>query len=434
VNSGARQPRIGSSSKFLLSGCPDLLAVIQTRPALVARGYPLVLDSPGRASSMRGREKDSLAMNRTATDHEPVTGWTAPHEHVAHDLASAPRTRWRRTKGTLIIMSLLALGSRAQAGEKEQGTDYQGTIYQNTADPDSIARGGFLEDDQLVGWFIDDDAQTMALEITSFDGDIVHATVHDASASRSVELHPRALAGMHWQSAVCGPGASCALMTYRIVRVSQDSSSSTMPGHSSNHDVWLYEVEFTDRADPTPDDWMNVCDSGAGSPAQGMFVNGRWYQDGSWNLAGYTFSCARGVIAECARDWGYKPWKTLDSAAHGDVSLLPLHLACVRAARADYCGDGISHTRNGTLIDIADRYGFNVHVHIPGFQDESAFGPDTALWVRAPRWPTAHRVRNSWQFATCARPSVPRHAGSESPLLHVRSKTSPGKSIRRTHD
>ena len=30
------------------------------------------------------------------------------------------------------------------------------------------------------------------------------------------------------------------------------------------------------------------------------------------------------------------------------------HLACVRMVRADYCGDGTPHTRNGTQIDIYD--------------------------------------------------------------------------------
>jgi hypothetical protein len=373
-------------------------------------------------------------MNRTATHHDTVIGCTERPSHHVHDRTRAPGTPWPRTAGMLAPVILVALESTARAGATPQGTDYQGTIYQDSADPDSATRGGFLEANELIGWFPGDETGR-ELEIRSFRGNSVHATVHDASGSRNVEYDERGqLNGMEWRSKVCGPGASCMWMTYRIKDVVKDDTSNTMPGHSSNHDIWLYEVEFTDRAEPTPGDWMNVCDSLDGERALGMFVNGRWYQDGSWKPDGYTFSCLRGVIAKCARHWGYKPWKKLAYAGHGDVSLLPLHLACVRAARADYCGDGFSHTHDGTLIDIADRYDFNIHGKLPGFQDEAAFDEYGASWVRAPRWPTAHRVRNSWQFATCALPSTPRHGTAGSPLLYVQSKTSPGQSVRQTHD
>ena len=35
----------------------------------------------------------------------------------------------------------------------------------------------------------------------------------------------------------------------------------------------------------------------------------------------------------------------------------PYYQACVRMVRADYCGDGVGHTRNGTPIDLFDRIG-----------------------------------------------------------------------------
>lgn len=51
-----------------------------------------------------------------------------------------------------------------------------------------------------------------------------------------------------------------------------------------------------------------------------------------------------GGIAKCV-DMGYKPWT---SAAD------ELHQACVRMVRADFCGDGVPFTVDGTAIDVQD--------------------------------------------------------------------------------
>jgi len=51
------------------------------------------------------------------------------------------------------------------------------------------------------------------------------------------------------------------------------------------------------------------------------------------------------VIAKCYR-WGYRPWVT----GYGDLATM--HWTCTRLARADYCGDGVPHTRNGTTINV----------------------------------------------------------------------------------
>jgi hypothetical protein len=260
------------------------------------------------------------------------------------------------------------------------------------------------------------------IEITSFAGDTVHATVwSETGEGRAARLHPRELVGVTWTSQACDAG-HCETIVYRIAGVSQDTSTNTMPQHGGNGDVWLYRVEYALASAPAQ--WHTACDQGDPDAAMGIFVDGQWSEDGTWNPDGWTFSCLDGVVAKCVRSWGYKPWKTLRSPVHGDVGLQPLHQACTRAARADYCGDGASHTRDGTLVDMFDVYGFNVREDVPGFAEESTFDEHGALSVSVPRWPMATPTETGWRFATCERPrQIPDRAAS--PLIYVWSD--PGK-------
>ena len=61
----------------------------------------------------------------------------------------------------------------------------------------------------------------------------------------------------------------------------------------------------------------------------------------------FTFGCTTGVVAKCYR-WGYRPWVT----GYGDLATV--HWICTRVARADYCGNGVTHTRDNTLINVWD--------------------------------------------------------------------------------
>jgi hypothetical protein len=71
-----------------------------------------------------------------------------------------------------------------------------------------------------------------------------------------------------------------------------------------------------------------------------------------WNLKGtqgrnadhFTMACMRGAIAKCYR-WGFQGWNPVPANAKARVQ------ACTRMAMADYCGDGRSHTVEGTPID-----------------------------------------------------------------------------------
>ena len=58
--------------------------------------------------------------------------------------------------------------------------------------------------------------------------------------------------------------------------------------------------------------------------------------------------------------------------------------------RADYAGDGIGHTRDGTLIDLSDRLGIQRPGDDPpgrALAFEAAWGPDGAVCVRHTRIP-----------------------------------------------
>jgi hypothetical protein len=89
-----------------------------------------------------------------------------------------------------------------------------------------------------------------------------------------------------------------------------------------------------------------------------------------------SFSCRTGAIAKCVA-WGYAPWKVGTD----------LHQACTRMVRADYCGTGVSYTKDGTLIDVYDTKG----VQLPTLGDaslafEAGWGPGGAVCASRTRF------------------------------------------------
>jgi hypothetical protein len=87
-----------------------------------------------------------------------------------------------------------------------------------------------------------------------------------------------------------------------------------------------------------------------------------------------------GAVAKCIR-WGYRPWEEQP----GGPPLRALHRACVHMTRADYGGDGSSTTRDGTLIDIGDRFDIQRLDREGPMAFEAAWGVDGAICVARPR-------------------------------------------------
>ena len=145
--------------------------------------------------------------------------------------------------------------------------------------------------------------------------------------------------------------------------------------------VYLYTVRYQDS---TNSPWHHLCNPDTDNVAKAMLLSGEWDETGAHiDNDRVTVACTGGVLAKCVR-WGYKPWKTVQG-----LSLRDYHQACTRMARADYCGNGLSHTKDGTLIDIYDRLG----IQQPEPQDnqemifEAAWGVDGAVLLARTRYP-----------------------------------------------
>ncbi|MBD1835157.1 hypothetical protein H6F61_21310 [Cyanobacteria bacterium FACHB-472] len=115
-------------------------------------------------------------------------------------------------------------------------------------------------------------------------------------------------------------------------------------------ETYLYTVFYVDSANSQG---KNLCTPDAENVAKAIPLTGSWDETGAHTESSnvITFGCTSGVLAKCVR-MGYKPWKTVKG-----TSLRDYHQACTRMARADYCGNGKSHTRDGTPINIYDKLG-----------------------------------------------------------------------------
>jgi hypothetical protein len=328
----------------------------------------------------------------------------------------------------------LANGTNMQGtnmqGTNMQGTNMQGTNMQGTNVQGQSVHGGLVQDRwtrdrRLIG--VKSDPQSSALMLVAiggFHGDVVDGLVWKRGQGEPERLSGASeLIGLRWSESRCTDDGRCSSVRYRIAGGQPDAARSTMPGHGDNHDIWLYDIEYTGADEGSEPDWQSVCQPDSHGGARAMFLDGQWRADGSWDPSGHTIACTSGVLAKCARNWGYKPWKELRTSRGSLISLQPLHQACTRAARADYCGDGASHTRDGTLIDLFDRYGLNVREQVDGFSIEAGFNVDGAAWVARPRWPRGDEDRGDMVWLkTCARPRRSVSAGDQDPLIQVWSR------------
>ena len=143
-------------------------------------------------------------------------------------------------------------------------------------------------------------------------------------------------------------------------------------------DVYFYNVEN----EASPGVYEPACRDGAGNPVDAIALKNSWDPDSGMRLDisdAITWAC-RGAALAKAVEWGYRPWISPD--------MRDAHEAAVRMIRADYFGDGVTHTTNGTTIDVSDKWG--IQTSDTAWPIEAKWGPDGAVCLNTPRklfWP-----------------------------------------------
>jgi hypothetical protein len=110
----------------------------------------------------------------------------------------------------------------------------------------------------------------------------------------------------------------------------------------------------------------------SGRRAAFVFPNGK---------GGFNLTCTGGAEGKCVL-FGYRPWEATDG-----VPMRDLLQACIHMLRADYGGDDRPSTRDGTLINLYDRFGIQKPGVAAGMEFEAAWGPEGAVCVAHPRVP-----------------------------------------------
>jgi uncharacterized protein YjbI with pentapeptide repeats len=153
--------------------------------------------------------------------------------------------------------------------------------------------------------------------------------------------------------------------TRRRLRIESRSELSSPGG-----DVSAYDVTYA-----SSEGRKHLCGLDAeGEPVLAIPINGAWnYEQGFPGASGFvpapahfTFACRGAAIAKCV-ELGYQPW---ESAPNGSGDRTDYLVACTRAIRADYCGDGTPHTVNGTNINLYDDIGVQGDGAAWGFEAE----------------------------------------------------------------
>lgn len=161
-------------------------------------------------------------------------------------------------------------------------------------------------------------------------------------------------------------------------------------GVGENSDLLYYAVYAAEGPE-----WTPLCgESDDGEPIPVLAIPGKWNyatgtpSGGAWSGTSreFSFACRGSSIAKCM-EAGYKPWISPDSSG-GEIRYREQedaaeanHLqACVRMLRADYCGDGTSHTVDGRRISVWDSMGLHEQSQRSWFV-EAAWSANGAEWV-----------------------------------------------------
>jgi hypothetical protein len=156
-------------------------------------------------------------------------------------------------------------------------------------------------------------------------------------------------------------------------------------------DVWLYDLDVKLGGGG----WQPLCVDQHGEPTEAILLGDVWDPTTAARVSprpagALTFACRDAALAKCV-EYGYRPWAGASLAEH--------HQACTRMVRADYCGDGQSHTSNGTPVHVLDAIGVQQLDANVDFVTEAEWGPNGAVCLNP------NNMRVGGQSLSCQLPA-----------------------------
>jgi len=194
-----------------------------------------------------------------------------------------------------------------------------------------------------------------SLNGTSLNGTSVNGTSLNGTSLNGTSLNGTTTVGSTWT----GTASNGVGVNLRIDAAAQ--------GTGTNSDLWFYKVSYQ-----TSTGWSPLCGVDASKvPIQAVAVAGMWA--GAANAyaattAQFTWACRLKTVAKCV-ELGYKTWKGYTNQM----------TSCVRMLRGDYCGTGVSYTRDGQLLNVYDSVG--VQADTEAWQLEAGWTPNGAMCV-----------------------------------------------------
>jgi hypothetical protein len=149
----------------------------------------------------------------------------------------------------------------------------------------------------------------------------------------------------------------------------------------SQVDAWIYTFS---TQDPGSRKWKNSCQPDFNGRQKGLAIPGYFDESGRYinDDSTYSLTCTSGAIGKCLL-FGYLPWNHTKDG----VSLQKYYQACTRMVRADYCGNGHGHTRDGMLIELWDNLDIQKDTKTPGLTFEAAWDENGAVCLHKTRVP-----------------------------------------------
>ena len=259
-------------------------------------------------------------------------------------------------------MALLGTGCLVDGhgGDGREATQIGTAVQELRVSNDSVLNGTTVNGTELNGW---------RLNGWRLNG----VTLNDTSFAGVMEGDGAAVSGTDFMGGeVEGELADGSVVGLRVTAIAAGDA----PGLN------YYTVEHWDEGT-----WKNICWNGE----QAIPLNGHWDENTGGHTADsarFTFACRGAALAKCA-EWGYERWQTRTECDGGDCkqqSLEAFHQACTRMVRADYCGDGVPHTENGTSINIWDPLGIQTRELGTGMTLEAEWTAQGAACVKHTRW------------------------------------------------